>query len=469
MNAQFEPIVSLPYTDDAERLKLHKRFEDRLSVNNNLSRKLVSYQGNRDIPGFRWIKYKEGFSSKLVESFIEEHNPQNLLDPFAGIGTAPLSAAWRGSQATGIEIMPVGVLAGRSIAYVSNGVSDVELRDTCNQLLLHISSNHKPPDHYLFPHVKITEFAFSTTTEKELAKARHFLDSIDNLNLRQLLNFACMTSLEESSFTRKDGQYLRWDYRCGRMLRSKCDIGAITPFPIVLKRRLAQIQEDVVRLKYEKNEFTPTFIAGSCLEQLTHQSDDKFDMVFTSPPYANRYDYTRTYALELAWLGYNQGAFSQLRQSMLTATVENKCKNEWLEVVYRSKPSTFDKARSMYREQRALHEVLMLLNRNVAELGNKNVIRLLEGYFFEMALVVAELGRVLKKDGVVIMVNDNVQYHGEEVPVDFILADFAELCGFKCENIWALPRGKGNSSQQMAKFGRREIRKCVYKWVKVSD
>ena len=64
------------------------------------------------------------------------------------------------------------------------------------------------------------------------------------------------------------------------------------------------------------------------------------------------------------------------------------------------------------------------------------------------------------------MVNDNVQYHGEEVPVDLILSDLAEQCGFRTEAIWTLPRGKGNASQQMGRFGRRELRKCVYWWVR---
>ena len=66
------------------------------------------------------------------------------------------------------------------------------------------------------------------------------------------------------------------------------------------------------------------------------------------------------------------------------------------------------------------------------------------------------------------MINDNVQYHGEEVPVDLILSDFAEQSGFRCAAIWMLKQGKGNSSQQMGKFGRREIRKCVYWWVKTN-
>ena len=50
--------------------------------------------------------------------------------------------------------------------------------------------------------------------------------------------------------------------------------------------------------------------------------------------------------------------------------------------------------------------------------------------------------------------------------MDLILSDFAEQCGFRCDSIWTLNRGKGNSSQQMGKFGRQELRKCVYLWRK---
>ena len=151
---------------------------------------------------------------------------------------------------------------------------------------------------------------------------------------------------------------------------------------------------------------------------------------------------------------------------MLTATVENKSKYEWLQQIYSGDDTILKKARKMHLQQAALTEVIEILERKSHELSNKHVIRLLEGYFFELAIVIAELGRIVRPGGTVIMVNDNVQYHGEEVPVDFILSDFAEQCGFSCTDIWMLPRGKGNSSQQMAKFGRKEIRKCVYRWVR---
>ena len=154
---------------------------------------------------------------------------------------------------------------------------------------------------------------------------------------------------------------------------------------------------------------------------------------------------------------------------MLTATVENKSKREWLQETYGGDSSLLTNAIQMYENQGAIHEVIAILNQHISELGNRHVIRLIEGYFLEMAIIVAELGRILRPNGTVIMVNDNVQYHGEEVPTDLILSDFAEQSGFRCEKIWILPRGKGNSSQQMRRFGRREIRKCVYMWVRTDD
>ena len=110
--------------------------------------------------------------------------------------------------------------------------------------------------------------------------------------------------------------------------------------------------------------------------------------------------------------------------------------------------------------------MLLRQARDRGELSNNNVPDLVENYFFEMAQVVFELARVLKRGGRVIMVNDNVRYQGEEVPVDLFLSDFAESASLTTEKIWVLPKGKGNSSQQMGRWGRQELRKCVYLWRK---
>ena len=411
------------------------------------------------------MRYKEGFSFELVEQLLESARPSSVLDPFSGMGTSPLIAAGRGLVATGIEIIPVGLLAGQAIALAANGLQSDKFAKSAARLLEHIDSNREISSEYFYPHVTITEKAFPAETELALAKARQFISTIRDADILTMLNLACMSVLESVSYTQKDGQYLRWDRRAGKSLKTQFQKKSILQFKDALERRLAEIVEDIGELRNRYGRGVPDFVRGSSLECLRKIPSRSFDMVITSPPYANRYDYTRIYALELGWLGCDQEGFKTLRQRMLSATVENKSKRQWLLDEYPD-PAMVRSAVSMYERQGVVHEVIGILNESKGQLSNRHVVRMLEGYFLEMALVVAELGRVVKPGGTVVMVNDNVQYHGEELPVDLILSDFAEESGFACEHIWTLPRGKGNPSQQMRRFGRREQRKCVYWWAR---
>ena len=190
----------------------------------------------------------------------------------------------------------------------------------------------------------------------------------------------------------------------------------------------------------------------------------------TSPPYANRYDYTRTYALELVCLGCSEEKVKQLRQEMLSCTVENRDKRSNLEQYYTKmgRQQEFFNVDSTFHKQEALQEVLTVLEdyKKAEKLNNVNIFRMVHNYFYEMCFVIYELARILKPGGIVAMVNDNVRYAGEEVPVDLILSDIAESFGLTTRYIWMLGRGKGNSSQQMGNHGRSELRKCVYIWEK---
>ena len=370
-----------------------------------------------------------------------------MLDPFAGLGTAALAAGGAGRRAVGIEIMPVGVRVARAISRIAGGMSPgaVERHAAALRRAVAGSGGGTADPAFRFPHVPITERAFPEETEEAIARARAFLSRVEDASVRAILDLACMSVLEEASYTRKDGQYLRWDSRSGRNLRGGMNKGPVSRFADALARRIDEILRDAPRLAKRYGGVPPRIVEGSALCELPRLADGCVGLTITSPPYANRYDYTRTYALELAWIGYDRAAFGALRQALISATVENRSKSDWLDRDY-PRPDTLARAKAAVASQAALAEVLDSL------------------YFAEMAVVVAELARLTRPGGRVVMVNDNVQYHGEEVPVDLILSDIAESCGFVCEEIGVLPRGKGNASQQMGRFGRRELRKCVYRW-----
>ena len=460
------PVPPMPHSGPA-RADLQRRFAQRLQINPQLSRKLVSYQGNKEAVGFRWLKYKEGFSTALVRQFIERGAATQVLDPFSGAGTTVLTAMGMGIPATGIEILPLGTLAAQTMAYAANGLPLAAFR-TAADALLHAIAEGGDDGQYGLAHVPITQGAFPVNTDREIARARQFIAALTDPALEIALNLACLSVLEEVSYTRKDGQFLRWDPRSGRTVSTKLDKGPLPSFATALARRLQQMMQDFPLLKDYYAGPLPTFITGSSLTELQKLDTGQFDCVVTSPPYANRYDYTRTYALELVYMGYDDAQIKALRQALLSATVENRCKRTRLRADWGDVPA-LERIFRMVDQQAALQEVLAILRARAAELSNRNVISLLENYFTEMAVIVHELGRVVRAGGRVFMVNDNVRYHGEEVSVDLILSDFAEQCGFHCAAIWMLKRGKGNSSQQMGRFGRREIRKCVYEWVKVDE
>ena len=458
------PSLQSPHGGPVQaRMALHHRFAARMAVNPTFTRRLISYQGNKGTPGLRWFRYKEGFSAQLIRRLLNPVQAHCVLDPFAGIGTAPLTACGLGRQGVGIEIMPIGILAAQGIAALARWQDRHRFACAARDLVRHAERKQDAPEVYRFRHVPITRHAFPLPTEEAIARANAFIAERADPLLAPVLRLACMSVLETVSFTRKDGQYLRWDHRSGRSLRAKMEKGPIPSFADALACRLAEMERDMAALPALFGAARPTLIAGSCLERLRLLETDSCDAVITSPPYANRYDYTRTYALELAYLNYDQDEFRTLRQALLSATVENKSKRTWLTTLYRNAALLQD-AFAAYDAAMALHEPLAILRACRAELSNPHVIRLVENYFLESAVVIAELGRVLRPGGTVFMVNDNVQYHGEHIPVDLILSSFAERLGFRCRRIWILPRGKGNASQQMGRFGRRELRKCVYHW-----
>ena len=176
-----------------------------------------------------------------------------------------------------------------------------------------------------------------------------------------MLNLACMSVLESVSFTRKDGQYLRWDPRSGKQVRTRMQKKSILQFTNAIDDRLAEMCEDIEVLKERYGRGVPEFIIGSSLDHLRDIPTSSFDMVITSPPYANRYDYTRTYALELAWLGYDDNGIKTLRQRLLSATVENKSKKTWLLDMYSDDADLLNSAIRMYEDQAAVHEVIARL------------------------------------------------------------------------------------------------------------
>jgi DNA modification methylase len=474
------PVEAVPETVGESRAleeiaklngELEHRYKDWFSLHPALSRSLVSFQANKGRAVYRWFKYKEAFSAGLVEFLLNKYGVSAgvLLDPFAGIGTALFAAGALGMRGEGIELLPIGQCIIATKQLIDWRIQRPDIDTLAKWAAEQPWKECEAVD--ALNELRITRGAYPPDTRRA---AGRFLAAkkAENERVQAVLLFALLCVLESISFTRKDGQYLRWDHRSGRRQGKKIfDKGEILSFDKAICGKLGEIVADLRSREDPRDLFatTPpqadiTLHRGSCLEILPQLPAETYDAIMTSPPYCNRYDYTRTYALELALLGVDEAGLSKLRQEMVSCTVENRAKN------LRAMNPAWGQAMKAADDQPLLQKILAYLDnqQRMNRLNNNGIPRMVRGYFHEMACVIFECGRVLRPHAPLIMVNDNVRYAGASISVDILLSELARAAGFEVESILVLPNGKGNSSQQMGAHGREALRKCVYIWRKAA-
>jgi len=474
------------FGQQSARKKLEQKLMDITVVSSDFNRQSVSYQLSKNDCLHRWLKYKEGFSASLVKNLLKEFDIRQggmILDPFVGSGTTALVCKMLGISSISIDILPMSKIA----IEVKNNVFNYNMQEI-KKLIVEIG-NLSMPNGYAkqTEYVNITDGAYPDFTRKEIAffaewsKKSNYSDAVKNLVTLCILN-----SLEKVSYTAKDGQFLRWDYRSKKMQESvewrkqngkpplviRLDKGELPSLKETLLEELNGVCQDIcsIQKNTEPTDAKLRFIEGNALYELPKLEDGILDGIITSPPYCNRYDYTRTYALELAYLNINDENLKKLRQELLSCTVENKSKIERIKERYISigKEKDFNDVMKIIANNKTLNEIkesLIERNKN-GDINNKGVLRMIDGYFTELTFIYAELFRLCKYGAKVAFVNDNVRYGGEVISVDFISTELAEQIGFKPVKVYSLKQQKGNSSQQMAKFGRVPLRKSITIWEK---
>lgn len=449
--------------------RLLQHFHDKLIVKKSLTRQLVSFQANKTRASYRWFKYKEAFSASLVEYLLGQYGIASgkVLDPFAGIGTTLFAASDIGMDADGIELLPIG----QQIIETRLSLEREFASDDFSTLILWAKERpwEKSENKLPVSSLRITHGAYPEDTLAAIERYLYVLQQ-ENMRVQTVLRLALLCILESISYTRKDGQYLRWDYRSSRRQGTRpFDKGQIHNFNKAISAKIQEIVHDIESgvndqglFPMMKKQGEINLFGGSCLDIMQKLRKGSYAAIVTSPPYCNRYDYTRTYALELALLGVGEQELSDLRQQMLSCTVENRAKD-----LLSINPKWADAIRAA-DEQDLLQCILQYLEdqKKQGDLNNNGIPRMVRGYFYEMACVIAECARVMKSKAIMCMVNDNVRYAGAGISVDMILSCIAEKLGLHVENILVLPGGKGNSSQQMGEHGRSPLRKCVYIWRK---
>jgi len=195
--------------------KLYQHFESKSHLELSLSRSLVSFQANKTREIYRWYRFKEAFSASLVEYLSRKYNIVNgkVLDPFAGSGTTLFAISERGADADGIELLPIGqqIVLTKKLLESEFTAEDFDALKRWSIDKPWERSRSRIP----LQDLRITRSAYPEETKAAIEKYL-FVCQNENDRVQTVLRFALLCILESISYTRKDGQYLRWDYRSGR-------------------------------------------------------------------------------------------------------------------------------------------------------------------------------------------------------------------------------------------------------------
>jgi DNA modification methylase len=424
---------------EIQRNKLEKKYSNKLQENLKIG-SLVSYQGNKNIPILRLYRYKEAFSYQFVKDFFSEYKVTQkdyVFDPFCGMGTTLFTSCVNGIQSVGTDRLPIGVFISetlpKTLTIEPNKIT--EIYENAKYLLADVAEAEVAED------VRIMKIAFPPKNLTELRKWKTVIQNLEN-PYKEIIDLLYLAVIEPCSFTAKDGQFLRY----------LPDREVFTPTEL-LDRKVKELEQDLLNLKtfsWDKNFVLPAVYQGDTRDLSAISFEKEPTFILTSPPYANRYDYTRSYSLELCFnFIQNFDELKALRFGILRSHIEAK----------------------EHEGDGSVHEALTEILQNLEEknqikkLNNNRIPIMLIAYFVDMQKVIKEWYRVCAKNATVVMVVDNVRFEGEHVPVDLILSDLAEQAGFEVEKI-IVARYKGNSSQQMGKYGRFPVRESIMIWRK---
>lgn len=375
---------------------------------------LSVFNHNLSLPRHRWYEFKEGFSEKLVQTAISEvggHSRKrlNILDPFAGSGTSLVTAGRMGLNATGIEVNPYLSFAAKAKCTPSSNNRQL-FRQQLSEILF--KSRHEVTS----PLEGISTFTKSSHNKKWLfnkSVLRGFA-AIDNSlkkyrRFRKPLRLALFASLMECCNAKRDGKCLRYKKDWETRGDTSSDLRDI------FKKRAEIVFDDMSIYPFDANGLIS--LQGDTRVVLKTLKSRSYDLIVTSPPYLNSFDYSDVYRPEL-FVGGFVNSNDELRQIRLR-TVRSHVQVNWEPSSCVSSPMIAPIVERLETKQ----------------LWSSKLPAMIQSYFADMTEVLTETYRLIRANGQAWIVVSTSAYGGVEVPVDLILADIASQVGWRLRSV----------------------------------
>jgi methylase of polypeptide subunit release factors len=406
----------------------------------------VTFKENKSQPVHRWYPYTQGFSTNLVKHLLDEFGCTSadlVLDPFGGCGTTAVTCQAKGIPSISLDVSPLSTWIGS----VKAQNYDVDILET-QISAIDLSLDPQRLLQVFTPPVLFSDYFRQAFSQRILCQVFEILRRITQSDVaettKKFMRLALLSELENLSNIRKHGSHYRFLNKHSSVGLQKLNIPTISESAdvgVLLNQKLHSMIADLKSVPINPIPPRSIFLTGDarCLDDI---QDESISHVITSPPYLNRNNYIAQQKAELLLGDFISTAdeYRLLVRSTFRSHVESQLDTE---------------------PRSSLPEVNLLIEKMIQTPGNNPKIpHMICGYFSDLTQTMRAISKKLRPGGRAAFVIGNTRWGGVVIPIDHLLLLIGEAIGLIPDRLW-VTRMKGNSPQQMRRFGRIPVRESI--------
>ena len=380
-----------------------------------------TFKDSLQAPIHRWFTYPAGYSYKLVEAKIGEHGirpGQRVGDPFVGTGTTCLAAKLLGVDSVGVEAHPFVHGIAQAKMDFEHSVSRLE-KEAMRIQGAAADMYETPPSINGWP--DLVYKCFSEDNLTRLAVLRAAVEA-GRPRYRPFFKVALTATLRDTTSAGAGWPYIA----PSKFAERKVQRDAFAEF----EKRSALMVRDVASVMARKRPASRhQVVQGDARMFSCHAGAQSLDMVLTSPPYLNNYDYADRTRLETYFWGLYESwseiteqvrdrlivaATTQIRRCAMSGAVRLPGIASVSPSVHESLSASVDALTAVREEKR----------------GKKSYDLMAANYFEDMLKVLLEVYISLRPGAPFILVLGDSAPYGVHIATDELIAQLSLDIGF---------------------------------------
>ena len=400
-----------------------------------------SFKDCRRAPVHRWFEYPAGYSYRLVESKMRdvglEPGSATVADPFAGSGTTSLAAKQYGAGSVCTEAHPFVWWVARTKVY--DGYDEADIRREAARITDGARREAAGLDvGGVWP--ELVYKCYGPDNLRLLYLLRERVAAVGDGRTRDFLRLALVATLRRAS---KAGT--GWPYIAPSKYGSKAvERDALDEFGGRCSLMLGDLREFEAACggAARRRRAEHRIVNGDARQFARHAGSGAIDLVVTSPPYLNNYDYADRTRLETFFLGMysSWGEITrEVRDSLMTAATTQVRACDYGERILM--PAVREASAGVHAELAGIVERLAAMRAGGSH--RKTYDLMVAGYFEDITAVVEQVRDTLDRGRRFILVLGDSAPYGVHVRTDELIGRIAVGAGFASYDVEVL-RARGD-------------------------